>query len=675
MRPGPHLLALAACLFASPLSARAADPLAKYDAAVKPADRAHWAFQPVRSVRIPVVKDTAWLRNPIDAFLLAQLEARGWKPAPPALPGQLLRRIYLDVIGLPPSPEEQEAFTADASPVALDRVIDRLLASPHHGERWARHWLDVARYADTNGYERDGDKPNVWRYRDFVIRAFNSNKPFDRFILEQLAGDELPHADTESVLATGFLRLGPWDDEPADPANDRYDQLDDIVSTTAEAFLGLTLGCARCHNHKFEPLTSLDYYRAVAVFSPLVRPRNGRTELDRPAVPAQLRAEIDQIDQRLASLRKAKQTERNLEVARLQNRLSTIQRGYFLEERSPTPAATHLLRRGRANAPGPEVRPGMPAVLAAVQPAFLAPDKFTTRRRLTLAKWIASPSNPLTARVIVNRVWQYHFGEGLVRTPSDFGTRGSKPTHPELLDWLAGWFVREGWDLKKLHRLILTSSAYRMSRKWRAEYGKSDPENRLIWRFSPRRVEAEVIRDSVLAVSGRLNLQMFGPGVRPPIPRAALEGHSDPNTVWKPGPDLKVSRRTVYVHVKRSLLVPLLEALDLCDTTRGTARRPVTTVAPQALMLFNGDFVNEQARHLADRLRREAGTDAERQLDLAYRLVLCRPATVRESTALQQFLKQQAPRHARPDSEEARRHALTLACRVLLNLNEFVYPD
>jgi hypothetical protein len=310
----------------------------------------------------------------------------------------------------------------------------------------------------------------------------------------------------------------------------------------------------------------------------------------------------------------------------------------------------------------------VPAVLVERQIAFDPPGPHTSRRRLGLARWVASPDNPLTARVIVNRVWMYHFGEGLVRTPGDLGTRGERPTHPELLDWLAGWFVEHGWSLKALHRLIVTSSTYKMSKRWHEEYGTSDPENRLLWRFPYRRLEAEAIRDQVLAASGRLNRAFFGPGVRPAIQPAALEGHSDPKIVWKPDPTEIAERRTVYVHVKRSLLVPLVETLDLCDTTRSAARRPVTTVAPQALMLFNGAFVNEQARHLADRLERES-TTLDGQIDRAFRLVVCRPAAQSERRLLREYVERQTRSGM---SLEAARQQL---CRVLLNLNEVVYPD
>jgi hypothetical protein len=728
--PRRALIGLAFLLAAAP--AWAAKPesdaaeLARYDAFIKPAARKHWAFQPVRPPAVPPVKATGWVRNPLDAFVLAKQEARGWEPSPPAEPRALLRRLYLDVLGLPPPPAEQEAFLQDPSTEAIAKVIDDLLARPGYGERWGRHWLDLVRFAETNGYERDATKPHVWRYRDYVIRAFNDDKPFDRFILEQLAGDEIPEASAETLIATGYYRLGPWDDEPADPAEDRFDQLDDMISTTAQVFLGLTLGCARCHNHKFEPLSMHDYYRLAAIFNPLRRPQNGRTELDSPAGSrAQLEA-LAERDRKIAALFRAAVSDRlaacrlpasaaalgaspwaaplsvwlasengkgiaasrqritavEEQIRRLRAATPDLPRGYFLYEPKPEPPATRLLIRGKASRQGPLVSAGLPSVLVATQPAFSPPGERTCRRRLTLARWIASPDNPLTARVIVNRVWQFHFGEGLVRTPSDFGVMGERPTHPELLDWLAAWFVKEGWSVKKLHRLILTSNAYRMSKHWDPEYGARDPENKLLWRFPYRRLEVEAIRDSMLAVSGRLNARMYGPSMYPHVPKEALEGHSDPDKIWPPFDEKDASRRTAYAFVKRSMVVPMLEVLDLCDTARTSARRAVTTVAPQALSLFNGDFVNRQARHLADRLVKEVGPEPGKQIERAYLLCLCRPPTASERSSLVRFLEQEAENLAKESKaekpvnrDEARLRALQQACRVILNLNEFVYPD
>ena len=678
----------------------------------------HWSFQPVSRPKIPEVRN-AWVRNPIDAFVLSKLQSRGWKPADPAAPRALMRRIYLDLTGLPPTIEEQERFLA--RPDAAD-LVGELLARPTYGERWGRHWLDLVRFAETNGYERDATKPNAWRYRDYVINAFNQDKPFDRFVMEQLGGDELPDASAETFVALGYYRLGPWDDEPADPATDRFDQLDDIVSTTSQVFLGMTLGCARCHNHKFEPLTARDYYSMVAVFNGLQRPRNGRTELDRPAGTW---AEIDAIDQRDAGIREREKkieavriavrqrileagtsglpedlatafredpskrsdaqkalvaknqkqleevvtklmpVEPRLEIDALRKQIEDlrtatpdIQRAYYLQETEAKTAPTFLLIRGKAEQPGPEVSAAVPEVL----PGRLSvpPPSRTSQRRLTLAKWLISPENPLTPRVIVNRVWQQHFGEGLVRTSSDFGVMGEKPTHPELLDWLATWFMDNGWSIKRLHRLIMDSSTYRMSKEWNSEYAQQDAENRLLWRMPYRRLEVEAIRDSALAASGRLNPQMFGPSVYPHIPPAALEGSSDPDKIWKESEEHAASRRTVYVFLKRSMIVPMLEVLDLCDTSHTTAKRQTTSVATQALTLFNGDFVNRQAQHFANRLRREAGDDREKQIELAYRLALARrpsPSEVREMTA---FLQQEP---------------LEQLCRVIFNLNEFAYVD
>jgi hypothetical protein len=635
--------------------------LAGYDALITPEDRGHWAFQPVKAPPVPAVKSSSWARNPIDRFVLAKQEEQNLLPAPAAEPQALVRRLFLDLIGLPPTPDECSSFVDDfaRSPDTVEKLVDNLLARPAYGERWARHWLDLVRYAESNGYERDAAKPFAWRYRDYVIRSFNADKSFDRFVLEQIAGDELPEGNhtPENLVATGYYRLGPWDDEPADPKQDRYDQLDDLVNTTSEVFLGLTLGCARCHNHKFEPLSMHDYYRMVAIFEPLKRPVDGRTERTLPiGTAAQIAAGARQLEQ-----------------------------GYFLNEPSPKAPVSRLLYRGQAANPGPEVGPGVPAVTVANQPHFPTPPKGakSTLRRLTLARWLTDPKNPLTARVIVNRVWQYHFGFGLVRTSSDFGTVGEPPTHPELLDWLARWFVEHGGSFKALHRLILASSTYRLSTRGDARQASVDPENRLLCRMPYRRLEVEVIRDAMLAASGELNRQMYGPSMYPAIPAAALAGSSDPDKIWPQFDERAASRRTIYAFVKRSLIVPMLEVLDFCDTARSAARRGITSVPTQALTLLNGDFVNLQARRLADRLERDAGHDPVGQIEQAYELSLCRSPREAERSALLAFLDREArARQAEaaltgtpPTKAQARHEALVQLCRAIFNANEFVYPD
>ena len=721
--------------------------------------RDHWAFQPRTKPFPPSLKDPALarrVRNPIDAFIFTKLEVRGWQPSPPARPHQLLRRVHLDLTGLPPSLDEQEAFLRDPTPASLDRVVDELLSRRTYGERWARHWLDLVRYAETNGYERDAIKPHVWRYRDYVIRSLNRDKPFNRFVIEQIAGDELPDVSPETLIATGFHRLAPWDDEPADPLTDRYDQLDDLVRTTSEVFLGQTIGCARCHNHKFEPFTARDYYSMAAIFHPLTRPRKGRTELLRPiggrpeldaydardrkiealeqkiaAIRDRVQAELlaagrsglparavkafqtpeadrDQLRQSLvaefsktlaAEVREAMPSGAGREIVDLEEAICELREhtpswdlAYILHEPPTKPSPAFLLIRGKATNPGPEVPPAVPAVLSDAAPAFpdWAESNRTSLRRLALARWIAGPDNPLTARVIVNRVWQFHFGEGIVRTASDFGLMGERPTHPQLLDWLANWFIDHGWSIKKLHRLIMTSNTYRMSKEWNPAYGAEDPESRLFWRVPYRRLEVEAIRDSMLAVSGRLNPQMYGPSMYPYVPPAALEGSSDPDKIWRPFDEADASRRTIYAFVKRSMIVPLLEVLDLCDTTKSSAKRINTAVPTQALTLFNGEFVNRQARHLAARLMREVGTDPGDQIDRAYRLAFARPPTEDERKSLLAFLREEVARAAaessttaessagtnpKPAQQEAEKQALVQLCRVIFNLNEFVYTD
>ncbi|MEE3372506.1 MAG: DUF1549 and DUF1553 domain-containing protein [Planctomycetota bacterium] len=727
----------------------AVDPPADSAVPSSEEDSQHWSYRPVSRPEVPAVRATQWVRNPIDAFVLAQLEGRDWTPAPPASPVALMRRLYLDLIGLPPTMQEQKVVSEDVSARGFDKLVDKLLARKGYGERWGRHWLDLVRFAETNGYERDAIKPYVWRYRDYVIRSFNEDKPYDQFVLEQLAGDELENATSETLIATGFYRLGPWDDEPADFAEDRFDQLDDMLNVTSQTFLGITLACARCHDHKFEAYTQSEYYQVIAIFNPLQRPQARRSDLDSPAgsylqiakeeqrdlaivqqdgqihalcrgaasnflekvaveevkttLPKtvidalkvewekctteqrrQVRSHQTQIVTALTPWLDQKQREACRAalraIADLQRETPDLPRGYFFVESSPQAPPTHLLLRGKANSPGPEVQPGVPQVLAHEPLRFLEPSPRTSQRRLSLAQWIAGADNPLTARVIVNRVWQHHFGHGIVRTPSDFGVMGAPPTHPRLLDWLAHWFAHEGgWSLKKLHRLILASNTYRMSAAWNDEYAAADPENNLLWRRSYRRLEVEAIRDSMLAISGKLDRSMYGPSMYPFIPAEILEGHADKLKIWPKFDERQANRRTIYAYVKRSMIVPFLEVMDLCDTTRPAPERLITSVAPQALTMLNGDFVNRQAGYFAERLVAQAGVDATVQIHLAYRLAFSREPTVREQDQMREFLRSETLRRSEEkegrNEADARHYALTQMCRVILNLNELVYTD
>jgi hypothetical protein len=638
------------------------------------------------------VRDAAWARSPIDAFILARLEAQGLSPAPPAGKSELARRAWFDLTGLPPPPEEMDAFLADESPDAYEKLVDRLLASPRHGERWGRHWLDLVRFAESNGYERDGAKSNAWRYRDYVIRSFNEDKPYDRFVLEQLAGDEIDEPTHDSLIATGFYRLGSWDDEPDDRETARYDELDDIIRTAGGAFLGLTVSCARCHDHKFDDIPQADYYRFLSFFSGI------KHADDLPLAPAEeverYRSAMAEADSRVKALEKeaaALPGDAKEKKGEIQRRIEEINRARpplypaamgIREEGEPP--ATRLLVRGNAREPGPEVKPGYPAVLTAMEPVLPAAsrDRKSSGRRRALAEWIASPSNPLAARVMANRIWQHHFGRGIVRSPSDFGATGDAPTHPDLLDWLAAEIVDGGWRLKRLHRLIMTSSAYRMSSRGDARTVAADPENDLFGRFDLRRLEAEAIRDAVLSVSGRLNLEMGGPSVFPEIPREVLHGQSRPGDGWGKSDASQADRRSVYVFVKRSLVLPVLEAFDFADTGQTCAQRNTTTIAPQALTLLNGEFITGAAASFADRLLREAGPDPRRQVERAYRLALARPPAAGEAEAALGLLERQralvmngAPPGESPGDEEAARRALAGSCLVLFNLNEFIYVD
>ena len=723
-------------------------------------ERHHWAFRTVERPNVPNPVELGWVRTPIDAFVAAELERQQLTPAQPADPLTLLRRAHLDLTGLPPTPAEQDAFLADSSPDRYAAIVNSLLARPEYGERWGRQWLDVVRYAESNGYERDNVKPHAWRYRDYVIAAFNDDKPYDQFVIEQIAGDEIADSNAETQIATTFLRLGPWDDEPADPIVDRYDQLDDVVGTTTATFLAITLRCARCHDHKFEPFSQQDYSRVLAVFEPLKRPQSGRDDLDRfvgrAEDLAQFREAIAQADQVVGEMSQRRdEIERQVRerlfgegrtslspeavsafqtaaqdrneaqnklVEEFKNKLAEEvnaacspdergemercsaeiamtnsrrpaepPRGYVWYEDSPQATLGHVFFRGDPRSPREEVEPGLPAVLVDAAPPVPTPTASSTGRRLQLAQWIASPENPLTARVIVNRIWQGHFGQGICGTENDFGVMGDPPSHEALLNWLAAELVAGGWRIKPLHRLIMLSSAYQQSESApqpRAE--RVDPENRLLWHWRARRLEAEAMRDCILRAADDLNSKRGGPSVMPRISDEVLAGQSRPGNGWAPSDPAEANRRSVYVFVKRTLPLPELEVLDFPNTNASCEQRIVSTIAPQALTFLNGMFMQEQSRRFAARLQREASPELAAQIELAFRLALSRPATADEVATIREFLASHA-RQIEADERTAaaatasaaskpefvagnyERRALEAFCLVLLNSNEFAY--
>jgi hypothetical protein len=643
------------------------------------ADRDYWAYRAVKRPDPPKVKNAGWIRQPVDAFILAPLEAKGVAPALAATRQVLIRRATYDLTGLPPTTEEVEAFANDPATDAYEKLVERLLASPHYGEKWGRHWLDLVRYAETNGYERDGDKPNAWRYRDYVIRAFNEDKPYDRFVREQLAGDEMEPRTPDALIATGYYRLGIVDDEPADRELARYDGLDSILSTTVQAMLATTVGCARCHDHKKDPIPQEDYYRMLA-FIHGVNP----LERDGPGAEAVLIRDEEghkAFDEKMTSLQAEEATLKKEKAP--PERLKEVHRQLDeLRKHPPKDQKTlavseplrgqdvFLLRRGNPHVPGQKVGPGFLRVLGFPDPAIVARGRETTGRRTALAEWIVSPANPLTSRVLANRLWQHHFGRGIVPTPNDFGKLGETPTNPELLDWLASEVVARGWKLKEMHRLLMTSSAYRMSSKADAATLAKDPSNVLFGRFSLRRLMAEEIRDSVLAANGTLNLKMGGPAMFVPLPREVLETSSTPKSVWGTSPPDEAARRSVYIKVKRSLLVPILAGHDFADTDSSCAVRFATTVPTQALTLLNSAFMNEQAAIFARKLEKESPGDPAGQVRRGLRAVTQRAPTdaeVRRGVALVEDLVKNAGLPAD--------RALPAFCLMALNLNEFVYLD
>ncbi|MGE3308861.1 MAG: PSD1 and planctomycete cytochrome C domain-containing protein [Limisphaerales bacterium] len=617
-------------------------------------DRAWWAFQPIRFPEVPTTAGGDL--QPVDAFIESALETKGLRPNPPATRRELVRRAYFDLLGLPPEPEAVEAFEKDSSPDAWPRLVDSLLANPRYGERWARHWLDVVRFAQSTGYERDGEKPLAWRYRDYVVRAFNEDKPYPRFILEQIAGDELEPYSADAVIATGFQRLGVWDDEPDDKRMAEFDELDDVLSTTATTFLGLTVGCARCHDHKFDPLPQTDYYRLLAFFRNLRLSEEARYTLDSANyLPLADPEEVDhwravrspRLHRLQESLAVASDDSTRQELTRpieqLKAEPAPWEWALGVRERGPVAPPTHVLVRGNAGTPGAEVDPGFPAVFSPDTPPAGSPQPPPgPGRRLALARWIADPANPLTARVLVNRVWHHHFGRGIVRTVSDFGRSGSPPSHPDLLQWLAADFLAHGGSIKHLHRTLMLSRTYqRSSQAERPDALAVDPGNEFHWRQNLRRLEAEAMRDTFLSISGQLNLKMGGRGFFPRLSGEVLAGQSRPGLDWEVSSVEELSRRSLYTYIRRSMMVPILETFDYSNTSSPLSERSTTTVAPQSLLLLNDSFMQQQARALADRLVDEAGEDPVAWVRRGFQLAVGRPPSPSESRLALDFLQRQ----------------------------------
>jgi hypothetical protein len=589
-----------------------------------------WSLRPLTRAQIPAVKQAGWVRTPIDAFILSKLEKEGLSPSPEADRLTLIRRLYFDLLGLPPTPVEVEAFLADRSPDAYERLVDGLLNSPYYGERWARHWLDVVHYGDTHGYDKDKLRPNAWPYRDYVIRAFNEDKPYHRFIEEQLAGDVFYPRTRDGIVALGFLAAGPWDyvgqvelrEGTLDKKITRNLDRDDMVATVMNTFTGLTVQCARCHDHKFDPITQEDYYSLQAVFA-------GVDRADRPYDAGLVYAAAADFPTS----------------------------GSFTATGGKT-RPIYLLRRGNEKDPVREVGPGTVACVSGLESRFqLGKDRPEGERRATLARWIVDSRNPLTWRCIVNRVWHYHFGKGLVETPNDFGRMGGQPSHPELLDWLAVEFQRQGQSIKALHRLILTSATYRQASSHRDACARIDGGNRLLWRMNRRRLDAESIRDAVLAISGRLDPRLYGPGFRP---FGFKDDHSPHYKYEEYNPDDPATlRRSIYRFLVRSVPDPFMETLDCADPSLRVEKRNQTLTALQALALLNNKFMVRMAGHLAARVER-IGPNLSDCLTAAHRLALGRSPAAEELELLTTY---------------SRKHGLANACRLLLNTNEFSFVD
>ncbi len=711
-----------------------------------------WPFAPPVRPAAPDVANATWAANPIDRFVLSRLERAGLQPSRPADKTTLLRRVTYDLTGLPPTAAEMDAFLADRSSEAYSRVVDRLLASPRFGERWAQHWLDLVRYAETEGFKTDKLREGAFRYRDYVIDSFNSDRPYDEFVRQQLAGDEIEPDNRQAMIATGFLRLYPDEDNAASLFQRRQEILDDVTDTTSLVFMGLTMGCAQCHDHKFDDIPQADYYRLQACFASLAE-RDNWPVVDASAVAAyreklsrwekataNIRGEIDTLwrpvrDERkrfylekyeptilacyrspvgertpleeqiarmvewrldreftekegenvkkLSAQDQAKLAELKAKLAEFDSlKPAPLPTAMAVEDVSGTAPPTHLLAGGSWKRPAAEVQPGFPKFLGAATPAKVVlasvhTHEPTTGRRTQLADWLTRPDHPLTARVIVNRLWQHHFGRGIVATPSDFGVQGERATHPELLDWLAVELVENGWSLKHIHRLMVTSATYQMTSlvdPGDAQATKAmqiDRENKLLWRANRQRLEGEAIRDAMLQTAGELNLQMHGPSARPVLPAGV-----SPRYAWEPDKDAaQRNRRSIYVLAKRNMRYPLFEAFDQPDLHQSCPRRAVTVTAAQSLAMLNSEQTLELARTWAGRLLAEHPAAAADLVRAAYRAAYGREATDAEIKLAEKFLADQAGLVSAQKGETRPLEAVADFCHALFNSNEFITVD
>jgi len=633
-----HLGLLLMLLTGLPVSGRlvADEPVASSFPRTRVSDdeRGHWSFRPLRPGRVPAIGKSEWCRNPVDRFILARLDENGLVPSARASRRVLIRRAHFSLLGVPPSPEAVDRFENDLSPSAWSDLVDRMLASPHYGQRWARHWMDVARFAESGGFEHDDDRPTAFHYRDFLVAAFNGDMPFDRFAAWQLAGDELAPKDPLALMATGFLGAGVFPSQltEAEFESSRYDELDDMVTTTGVAFLGLSIGCARCHDHKYDPIPSQDYYRLVSAFTTTIRGE------------VTTRAPWHAADQKVLVTSEG--------LAKLKHHADSRGFPHFYKQTFFLARGDVHQKHGAADAGYLQVliRPGTSSSRWQVKPP--AGWKRTSFRRASLARWMTdtdSGAGHMVARVIVNRLWHHHFGRGLVATPNDFGTQGEDPTHPRLLDWLARRLLDSGWRLKPIHRLLLTSNVYCQDGRGDDSRRDRDLENRFWWHRPRRRLEAEAIRDALLSVSGRLDPGMYGPGT--------LDENSP--------------RRSVYLKVKRSRLAPTMMLFDWPEHLVSIGRRANTTTATQALAFMNSPAGRGYAESLADRLPADSG----RAITRAWQLALGRMPRSDEQAAVAVFLERQERIYRGVGRPGPARTARVDLCQALLGMNEFIYVD